>query len=244
MTLYDSDAGAYLSASGAYSLELASLIASFEDGEFNDAWHGRKDTVNGNLIASTERAVDGDTAIRHPAGASYDATRSVPGDGLPIYIGVPSIQRFYIWFDDWATANAYWSFCWRNNGNDRLYLRFWGTDDSLYFNETVGGTTDNLAWDTSAGVPSGEWLEVTIRVNDDQGHFSDLNAHQPHVEVWTVDASFNRNTQVSGFKSDTSLGGSPISASNALDAGVGGYRWEFQGSAIIDADYHHVPDSP
>lgn len=242
--LFDTDVdGHFVVQNGLFQPDDRGLIASFEDGEFDDNWGGRKDTVDGDLVTTTARAVDGAASLRHPADGSYDATRSVPGDGLPIYLGVPSRQRFYIWFDDWTVANAYWSFCWRNSGNDRLYLRFWGTDDALFFNETVGGSTNTIARDNAPSPPSGEWLEVTITVNDDTGTYSGLQDFEPRVEVYTVDASFNRATLVSDFQGDDAAGDAiSISSSNALGYGEGGYRWEFQGNAIVDVDYHHEVD--
>lgn len=219
------------------------MIASFEGSEFDDAWGGRKDTVDGDLVTTSARAVDGDNSLRHPADGGYDATRSLPGDGLPVYVGIPSKQRHYVYFDDWTQMNCYWQFCWRNSGNDWVGLRYWGSNDALYFNESVSGSLTTIGRSVPAGVPSDAWLEVTITVNDDTGTYDaeGLLAWEPRVEVYNVDASFARTTLVADFKgSDSTSDPDTISASNRLSQGQGGYRWTFQGSAVMDADYHHV----
>ncbi|MFD1515671.1 hypothetical protein [Halomarina rubra] len=220
------------------------LIASFENAEFDDAWHGRKDTVDGDLVTTTARAVDGTTSLRHPADGSYDATQSSPGDGLAQYIGVPSKQRFYVYFDDWSAVDCYWFFCRRNSGNDALSLRFWGTNNSMFFNEYVDGDLQTIARSNSPSPPDDQWLEITITVNDDTGTYAGLQDFEPMIEVYQVDSSFNRTTEVTTFYGDDGAGDPiAISQSNALNPGEGGYRWSFQGNAIVDVDYHHTVDN-
>ena len=220
------------------------MIASFEGAEFDDNWGGRKDTVDGDLQTSSVRSVDGDNSLRHKAGDGYDATRSLPGDGLPHYVGIPSKQRHYVYFENWPDMNCYWQFCWRNNGNDWLGLRYWGQNDALYFNENVGGSVQTIGRKVPAGVPSDGWLETTITVNDDTGTYDaeGLLAWEPRVEIYNVDSTFTRTTLVADFKgSDSTSDPDTISTSNRLAPGEGGYRWTFQGAATMDVDYHHLP---
>lgn len=243
----DGDPVSQITADGdvVWSASPGTLIASFEGAEFDDAWGGRKDTVDGDLTTSSARAVDGDRSLYHDGADGYDSTISAPGDGLPHYVGVPSKQRFYLWASDWANTSAYWFFCRRNSGNDALYLRFWGSQDAFFFGETVDGVTSTIARDDTAGMPPGEWLEITITVNGEAGTtYAGLQALEPMVEVYTVDNSFNRQTEVSTFQGDEGAGDQiAISQSNALAPGEGGYEWAFQDTSDVYVDHHHLVEN-
>ena len=247
---YQLQSGEYAIQGGHYVAQLGAggrRIASFEGSEFDDCWHGRKDTINGDLSTSSVQAVDGEQSLFHAAGDGYDATLSNPGDGLPLYIGVPSTQRFYVWCSDWSDMSASWRFCRRNSGNDGLRLRLWGSVGSAYFYEYVGGSEQSIARDDTITFPTSQWLEVTITVNGPDGTpYAGLSALEPQIEIYTVNSDFSRNTEVTTFTGNDGQGDpTAISSSNALAEGEGGYRWTFNADAgDMFADYHHeVPSS-
>lgn len=229
-----------------WSADQSRLIASFEPPEFDDAWGGRKDTINGDLETAGDHSIDGQYSLFHATGDGYDATTSYPGEedaDLPLYPGVPSKQRYYVRASDFSGMDATWYFCQRNSGNDGLSVRLWGSNNRVFFYEIVDGNLQSIARDNSPSYPTGgEWLEITITVNGPDGTtFSGLQALEPQVEVYTINSDLSRNTEVSTCRGDDGQGDPiAISSSNALAEDQGGVKWTFndKGSDVW-ADYHH-----